>query len=103
VSVEQCRLADEFIVHLTHTVQMDGFVPGLAPTGRRVTAPHVAVIAFEDSKISSEHIYWDRGTVLRQLGVLGSGVPVLGNDAPTRFRNPNAPANELIARTRRTR
>ncbi|HEY6318289.1 MAG TPA: nuclear transport factor 2 family protein [Acidimicrobiia bacterium] len=103
VSVEQGRLVDEFIVHLTHTVQMDWFVPGLAPTGRTVTAPHVAVIAFEDGKISSEHIYWDQGTVLRQLGVLGSDVPVLGNDAPTRLRNPNAPANELIARTRRTR
>jgi len=35
VSVEQSRLVDEFIVHLTHTVQMDWFVPGLAPTTAR--------------------------------------------------------------------
>ncbi|HXY91922.1 MAG TPA: nuclear transport factor 2 family protein, partial [Acidimicrobiia bacterium] len=78
VSVEQGRLVDEFLVHLTHTVQMDWFVPGLAPTGRTVVLPHVAVIAFEGNRIKSEHIYWDQGSALRQLGVFGDDVPVLG-------------------------
>ncbi len=85
-------------MHLTHTVQMDWFVPGLAPTGRSIAVPHVGVIAFENGKISSEHIYWDQGSALRQLGVLGDDVPVLGADAPARLLDRDAPANELIAR-----
>jgi carboxymethylenebutenolidase len=98
VSVEQGRLVDEFIVTLTHTVQIDWMVPGVAPTGRALESPHVAVIAFEDGKIRSEHIYWDQGTVLRQLGVLDRDLPVLGADAPDRLRDADAPANELIDR-----
>jgi carboxymethylenebutenolidase len=98
VSAEQNRLVDEFIVHLTHTVRMDWFVPGLEPTGRTVVLPHVAVITFEDDTISSEHIYWDQGSALRQLGVLGDDVPVLGPDIAARLVDADAPANELIRR-----
>jgi carboxymethylenebutenolidase len=98
VSVAANTLVDEFIVHLTHTVQMDWFVPGVAPTARALAVPHVAVIAFEGGKIRSEHIYWDQGTALRQLGVLGDDVPVLCDDAPDRSLDPKARANALIAR-----
>ena len=52
-------LIDEFILRMTHTVQMDWFAPGIAPTGRRLVVPHVGIISFEDGKISAEHIYWD--------------------------------------------
>jgi carboxymethylenebutenolidase len=98
VSVEQNRLVDEFVAHLTHTVRMDWFVPGLEPTGRSVVLPHVAVITFENGTISSEHIYWDQGSALRQLGVIGDDVPVLGSDIAARLLDHDAPANELIRR-----
>lgn len=97
-SVAQNRLIDEFIVRLTHTVQMDWFAPGIAPTGRRLEVPHVAIIAFEDGKISSEHIYWDQATVLLQLGILGGDLPILGVNQADRLLNANAPANQLIGR-----
>jgi carboxymethylenebutenolidase len=67
-SVGQGRIVDEFIVRFTHTLRMEWFAPGIEPTGRRLAVPHVGVIAFEDGKISSEHIYWDQATVLRQMG-----------------------------------
>ena len=68
-SVAQERLIDEFIVHFTHSVQMDWFAPGIKPTGRRLSVPHVGVIAFRDGLIASEHIYWDQASVSGSAGV----------------------------------
>ena len=64
--------------------------------GRRLEVPHVGVIAFEDGKISSEHIYWDQASALLQLGLLDGNLPVLGATQADRLLNPDAPANELI-------
>lgn len=97
-SVGQNRVIDEFVLSLTHTVRMDWFAPGIAATGRRLVVPHVAVIAYEDGKISSEHIYWDQASVLLQLGVLEAGLPVLGADQADRVLRVDAPANALIAK-----
>ena len=37
------QLVDEMVFKFTHTVRMDWMLPGLAPTGRRVEVPLVAV------------------------------------------------------------
>jgi carboxymethylenebutenolidase len=95
-SVGQNRVIDEFILHFTHTVQMDWFAPGVAPTGRRVVLPNVAIITLQDGKVSSEHIYWDQAAVLLQLGLVRDGLPALGADQADRLLNDDAPANELI-------
>jgi carboxymethylenebutenolidase len=97
-SVGQNRIVDEFILRLTHTVRMDWFAPGIEPTGRRLALPHVAVIAFENGLIASEHIYWDQASVLVQMGLLGDQLPVMGSNQADRLLNPDAPANQLIDR-----
>ena len=80
-TVGQNRLIDEFILRFTHTTLMQWFAPAIEPTGRRLEVPHVGVIAFEDGKIASEHIYWDHASVLIQLGVLDAErVPALGRE-----------------------
>ncbi len=76
-SVGQNRVIDEFILHLTHSLRMDWFAPGIEATGRRLAVPHVAIIAFDDGKIASEHIYWDQATVLLQMGLLDKNLPVM--------------------------
>ena len=44
---------------------------GLPPTGRRISVPICAVYTFDDNdKLAGERIYYDRATVLNQLGVL---------------------------------
>lgn len=101
-SVGQDRVVDELILHLTHSVRMDWFVPGVEPTGRRLAVPHVGTIAFENGKISSEHIYWDQSTVLFQLGLLQPSLPVMGADQKDRLLDSDAPANRLINRLSRT-
>lgn len=52
---------------------------GLPPTGRRVEIPLCGVYTFDDNdRLAGERIYYDRGTVLRQLGVFHEPETVLG-------------------------
>ena len=99
-TVGQSRIVDEFIIKCTHTVSMDFFLPGVAPMGRRIEIPHVAIIQFRDGKIESEHIYWDQASVLVQVGLLQEGkLPVAGAETAEKILDPNRPSNTLIART----
>jgi carboxymethylenebutenolidase len=87
-TVGQNRIVDEFILKFTHTIEMPWMIPGIPPTGKRVEAPHVAIIQFRDGKIESEHIYWDQGTVLTQLGLIDPNqFPVVGQESAERLRN----------------
>jgi carboxymethylenebutenolidase len=95
-TVGQNRVIDEFVFRCTHTVRMNWFAPGIAPTGRRLQVPHVGIATFEHGRIASEHIYWDHATVLLQLGVLREGLPALGADQAARLLNPDATPNALI-------
>lgn len=52
---------------------------GLPPTGRRVEFPLCGVYTFDaDDRLAGEKIYYDRGTVLRQLGVFREPQSVWG-------------------------
>ena len=52
---------------------------GLPATGRRVEVPLCAVYTFDDEdRLAGERIYYDRATVLRQLGVFHEPQTVLG-------------------------
>lgn len=52
---------------------------GLPATGRRVEFPLCGVYTFDASdRLAGEKIYYDRGTVLRQLGVFHEPQSVLG-------------------------
>jgi steroid delta-isomerase-like uncharacterized protein len=52
---------------------------GLPATGRRVEVPLCGVYTFDaDDRLAGEKIYYDRGTVLAQLGVFHEPQSVLG-------------------------
>jgi len=52
---------------------------GLPATGRRIEFPLCGVYTFDaDDRLAGEKIYYDRGTVLRQLGVFHEPQSVLG-------------------------
>jgi carboxymethylenebutenolidase len=75
------RVVDEIIISFTHDVEIPWVLPGVAPTGARVTVPIVTVIGMRDGLVDSEHIYWDQACVLAQVGLLDpGGLPVTGAD-----------------------
>src|SRR5215470_8490287 len=93
------QLVDEMIFKFTHTTRMDWILPGVAPTGRRVEVPLVAIVRFRDNKLAHEHIYWDQASVLVQLGLLdGKTLPVAGIESARKVLHPSERANALIDR-----
>jgi len=93
------RLVDEMVFKFTHTIRMDWMLPGLAPTGRRVEVPLVAIVRFREGKLAHEHIYWDQASVLVQLGLLDAGtLPVAGVESARKALDPSLPSNALMRR-----
>jgi carboxymethylenebutenolidase len=98
-TVGQGRVIDELVVSFTHDVEMPALLPGVAPTGRKVTLAHVVVMGIKDGKVSYEHIYWDQASLLAQVGLIDPAkLPVVGAEQARKLRDPTLPSNELIHR-----
>lgn len=102
-TVGKNRVVDELIVSFTHDRELKCYLPGVAPTGRKVVLPNVVVMGFDDDgRVAYEHIYWDQASLLAQIGLLDPNtLPVTGAEQARRLIDPREPANELIARSLR--
>lgn len=93
------QIVDEMVFSFTHTSEVDWMLPGIAPTGRRVEVPLVAIVRFVDGKVAHEHIYWDQASVLVQVGLLDpKGLPVAGIETARKVVDKTQPSNALMAR-----
>jgi len=98
-TVGEDRVVDEMIFSFTHTIMMDWMLPGIAPTGRRVEVPLVAIVQFRAGQLAHEHIYWDQASVLVQIGLLDpAALPIAGIESARKALDPKLPSNELMAR-----
>jgi carboxymethylenebutenolidase len=78
-TVGKDQVVDELMLRFTHDCPVDFILPGVPPTGRKVTVATVVVMKFENGKIAHEHIYWDQASVLVQTGLLDpKQLPVSG-------------------------
>jgi carboxymethylenebutenolidase len=90
-------VVDELLIRCTHSLVMDFWLPGLAPTGLPIVSATIAVVGFDHDRISFERIYWDQASLLAQLGVLDTGTaPILGDEQAAFLSDPNAPLNVLL-------
>lgn len=131
-------MVDEFIFKFTHDREIDWLyvppvtlpppiardnmsdsLPGVPPTNLKAQIPFTAVVNIRGDRLYHEHISWDQGTVLRQLGLMpeylpfpyplpdgwtaGRGssleyrVPVAGLETANKMRDKNAiPSNEMF-------
>ena len=98
-TVGEDQVVDEMLFKFTHTSEVDWMLPGVAPTGRRVEIPLVAIVKFVGDKVAHEHIYWDQASVLVQVGLLDpNGLPVAGVETAQKVLDNSLPSNELMAR-----
>src|SRR5881227_643782 len=98
-TVGEDQLVDEMLFKFTHTIPMDWMLPGVAPTGKRVEVPLVAIVRFREGKLAHEHIYWDQASVLVQIGLLDpANLTVAGVESAKKVLDPSLPANELMQR-----
>jgi len=92
-------LVDEVLFSFTHTSEIDWMLPGIAPTGRKVEIPLVAIVRFRDGKLVHEHIYWDQASVLVQIGLLDpASLPVAGVETAKKLVDEKLPSNTLMTR-----
>lgn len=92
------QIVDELLFCFTHTCEIPWMLPGIAPTGRRVEIPLVAVVKFRGDKLYHEHIYWDQASVLVQIGRLSpEGLPVAGIETARKLLDESLPSNTLMA------
>jgi carboxymethylenebutenolidase len=98
-TIGEDQLVDEMVFKFTHTIRMDWLLPGVAPTGKRVEVPLVAIVRFRDGKLAHEHIYWDQASVLVQVGLLDAAkLPVAGVESARKVLDPTLPANAMMDR-----
>ena len=97
-TVGSSSVVDEFVLRFTHTTAIDWMLPGVAPTGRPVEIPMIAVVQFDGDKLVHEHIYWDQASVLLQIGLLDAGsLPVSGAEQARKVLDKTLPSNRLMA------
>ncbi|KAK3389761.1 hypothetical protein B0H63DRAFT_103742 [Podospora didyma] len=85
------RIVDEFLFNCTHDRVIDWLIPGIPPTFRSLTIPFTGIVNIRGDRLYHEHIAWDQGTVLRQLGLLPEYLPfpypVPGVDDASKVKN----------------
>lgn len=93
------RLVDELLFCCTHDTEIDFLLPGVAPTGKRLEIPMVAIVCFQGEKIVHEHIYWDQATALVQIGrIEPNGLPIAGVETARKLVDETLPSNTLMER-----
>ena len=93
------RVVDEMLFSFTHDIEIDWMLPGVAPTGKHVEVPLVAIVCFRGDKLYHEHIYWDQASVLVQIGLLdAAGLPVAGVATAEKVLDETKPSNTLMKR-----
>ncbi|KXH53403.1 hypothetical protein CNYM01_01148 [Colletotrichum nymphaeae SA-01] len=89
-------------------------LPGVPPTNKYAEIPFAAVVNIRGDRLYHEHITWDQGTALAQLGLLPEylpfpggnlqyKVPVAGVETAMKLRARNSvPSNEMFKFTTRS-
>ena len=80
IEIKRCLAAEEGVaLEVKITGTQLGSWRGLPPTGRRVEFPLCGIFSFDDQgKLAGERIYYDRGSVLKQVGLYHDPQSFLG-------------------------
>jgi carboxymethylenebutenolidase len=96
-TIGENQVVDELLMTFTHDRELEIMLPGVPPTGRRITVPVVVVVGFAGGKVHHEHIYWDQATVLVQAGLLDPGeLPITGREQGDALLDRERPMNQLL-------
>ena len=91
------RVVLELVVRFKHDRILDRYFPGIPPTQQYVELATVLIVKFRGDKVCHEHIYWDQGSALKQIGVLDAGhLPVAGAEAARKVLDENQPSNVFM-------
>ncbi len=84
----------ESYTKFVHDSVIDRYFPGIEPTGKTVEIATVIIVKFRGDKVCHEHLYWDQGSALKQIGVLDAGnLPIAGPEAARKVLDETQPSN----------
>ncbi|PGG97073.1 hypothetical protein AJ79_09346 [Helicocarpus griseus UAMH5409] len=69
------RIVDEFIFSFTHDKMINWLLPTIPPTNKPVSLPMVSIVNVRGDRLYHEHIWWDQGGLLQQIGLLPEFLP----------------------------
>ncbi len=88
------RLVLESYTKFRHDAVIDRYFPAIAPTDKVVEIATVIIVKFRGDKVCHEHLYWDQGSALKQIGVLDAeGLPLAGAEAARKVLDETRPSN----------
>jgi carboxymethylenebutenolidase len=88
------RVVLETYTKFLHDSVIDRYFPGIEPTGKTVEIATVIIVKFRGDKVCHEHLYWDQGSALKQIGVLDAGnLPIAGAEAARKVLDETQPSN----------
>lgn len=88
------RVVVESYTKFRHDAVIDRYFPNIEPTGKVVEIATVIIVKFRGDRVCHEHLYWDQGSALKQIGVLDAGnLPIAGPEAARKVLNENDPSN----------
>jgi carboxymethylenebutenolidase len=88
------RLVVESYTKFRHDQVIDRYFPGIEPTGKEVEIATVIIVKFRGDKVCHEHLYWDQGSALKQIGALDAGdLPIAGPEAARKVLDETSPSN----------
>ena len=97
------RVVLETYTKFRHDSVIDRYFPGIEPTGKEVEIVTVIIVKFRGDKVCHEHLYWDQGSALKQIGVLDSGdLPLAGPEAARKVLDQTLPSNIFMQEAWRT-
>jgi carboxymethylenebutenolidase len=88
------RVVLETYTKFRHDSMIDRYFPGIEPTGKEVEIVTVIIVKFRGDKVCHEHLYWDQGSALKQIGVLDAeGLPLVGAEGARKVLDETLPSN----------
>jgi carboxymethylenebutenolidase len=88
------RLVVESYTKFRHDAVIDRYFPNIEPTGKEVEIATVIIVKFRGDKVCHEHLYWDQGSALKQIGALDVGdLPIAGPEAARKVLDETHPSN----------
>ena len=91
------RVVIESVVRFRHDTVLDRLYSGIEPSGEFVEIAHVLIVKFRGDRVCHEHIHWDQGSALAQIGLLdATNLPIAGPEAAHKLLDETLPSNQFM-------
>ncbi len=97
------RVVIEQIARFRHDQVLDRYFPNIEPTGKIVEISITLCVRFRGDRVCHEHIYWDQGSALAQIGAIdATDLPIAGPEAARKLMDETRPSNVFMRESWKT-